>query len=213
LCPTQTAIDNLDLEGYKNIDTNIVKCGDVMQDAANFYAKRSVEKSTVIKENGLKDYILTTLHRAENTDDVARLKDIVEALNEIHNTICPIVLPLHPRTKKKLEQFGLKLNVTLIEPVGYFDMIELIKNSKLVMTDSGGLQKEAFFFEKNCVTMRDQTEWVELIKADVNVLVGADKLNIIKQANVMLSKASDFSVDLYGNGFASKNIVEYLLNN
>ena len=210
-CPTQTAIDNLENEGYNNIDIQIVKSGDVMQDAATFYAKKSVEKSTVIKDNNLDKFILTTLHRADNTDDKDRLTDIVEALNEIHSTICPIVLPLHPRTKAKLISHNLKLNVKLIDPVGYFDMIELIKNSSLVMTDSGGLQKEAFFFEKNCVTMRDQTEWVELIKANVNVLVGANKSKIIAETKVMMSQVSNFNVDLYGNGVACKNIVDYLL--
>ena len=210
-CPTQTAIDNLENEGYNNIDIQIVKSGDVMQDAATFYAKKSVEKSTVIKDNNLDKFILTTLHRADNTDDIDRLSDIVEALNEIHSTICPIVLPLHPRTKAKLISHNLKLNVKLIDPVGYFDMIELIKNSSLVMTDSGGLQKEAFFFEKNCVTMRDQTEWVELIKANVNVLVGANKSKIIAETKVMMSQVSNFNVDLYGNGVACKNIVDYLL--
>jgi len=212
LCPTQTAIDNLMLEGYDNIDTQIIKTGDVMQDAAEFYAQKSESKSTVIAENNLDNYVLTTLHRAENTDDKKRLTDIVEALNEIHNSICPVVLPLHPRTKAKLEHFNLKLNVILINPVGYFDMIELIKNSKLVMTDSGGLQKEAFFFGKNCVTMRDQTEWVELIKANVNVLVGANKNDILKQAKLMLNQKSNFSVDLYGNGKACENIMKVLLS-
>lgn len=211
LCPTQTAVDNLMNEGYKNIDTIIEKTGDVMQDAANFYAQKSEQKSTAVKELNLDKYILTTLHRAENTDDKQRLSNIVDALNEIHQTICPIVLPLHPRTKKKLESFNLELKVKLINPVGYFDMIELIKNSSLVMTDSGGLQKEAFFFKKNCVTMRDQTEWVELLKANVNVLVGADKSQIIKQAKLMINKDSDFTIDLYGNGMASKNIVETIL--
>ncbi len=212
LCPTQTAIDNLMIEGYENIDTTIVKTGDVMQDAAYFYAQKSEEKSTVVKDINLDKYILTTLHRAENTDDKERLLQIVEALNEIHSTICPIVLPLHPRTKKKLEQFDLKLNVKTIDPVGYFDMIELIKNSSLVMTDSGGLQKEAFFFEKNCVTMRDQTEWVELIDAEVNVLVGADKSKIITETNKMLNKSSNFTIDLYGNGKACENIVKVILD-
>jgi len=210
-CPTQTAVDNLAKEGYNNIDIQIVKSGDVMQDAATFYAQNSKEKSTVIKDNNLDRFILTTLHRADNTDDKERLTGIVEALNEIHTTICPVVLPLHPRTKAKLLSHNLKLKVNLIDPVGYFDMIELIKNSSLVMTDSGGLQKEAFFFEKNCVTMRDQTEWVELLEANVNVLVGADKAKIIEQANVMMSEQSNFNVDLYGNGLACKNIVDYLL--
>jgi len=211
LCPTQTAVDNLMKEGYKNIDTIIKKTGDVMQDAANFYAQKSEQKSTIVKEINLNKYILTTLHRAENTDDKERLSNIVEALNEIHQTVCPIVLPLHPRTKKKLESFKLELKVKIINPVGYFDMLELIKNSLLVMTDSGGLQKEAFFFKKNCVTMRDQTEWVELITADVNVLVGANKNQIIQQSEKMLNKISDFTLDLYGNGMASKNIAETIL--
>ena len=211
LCPTQTAVDNLMKEGYENIDTTIVKTGDVMQDAANYYAQKSAEKSTILKQIDIDKYILTTLHRAENTDDKERLTNIVEALNEIHQNICPVVLPLHPRTKKKLDHFGLTLNVKLINPVGYFDMIELIKNSSLVMTDSGGLQKEAFFFQKNCVTMRDQTEWVELIQANVNVLVGADKHNIINEAKQMLNKTSDFSINLYGNGQATKNIIETIL--
>ncbi len=211
LCPTQTAVDNLIKEGYENIDTTIVKTGDVMQDAANFYAKKSIKKSTILKQINLNKYILTTLHRAENTDDKKRLTNIVDALNEIHQTICPIVLPLHPRTKKKLEMFGLNLKVKLINPVGYFDMIELIKNATLVMTDSGGLQKEAFFFQKNCVTMRDQTEWVELIQANVNVLVGADKHKIINETQQMLNKTSDFSINLYGNGQASKNIIDTII--
>jgi len=210
-CPTQTAVDNLEKEGYNNIDIQIVKSGDVMQDAATLYAQNSKEKSTVIKDNNLDRFILTTLHRADNTDDKERLTGIVEALNEIHTTTCPVVLPLHPRTKAKLLSHNLKLNVKLIDPVGYFDMIELIKNSSLVMTDSGGLQKEDFFFKKNCVTMRDQTEWVELLEANVNVLVGANKSKIIKQTKVMLNQSSNFNVDLYGNGLACENIVDYLL--
>jgi len=210
-CPTQTAVDNLEKEGYNNIDIQIVKSGDAMQDAATFYAQNSKEKSTVIKDNNLDRFILTTLHRADNTDDKERLTGIVEALNEIHITTCPVVLPLHPRTKAKLLSHNLKLNVKLIDPVGYFDMIELIKNSSLVMTDSGGLQKEAFFFKKNCVTMRDQTDWVELLEANVNVLVGANKSKIIKQTKVMLNQSSNFNVDLYGNGLACEHIVDYLL--
>ena len=212
-CPTQTAVDNLEKEGYKNIECNIIQSGDVMQDAATFYATKSESRSTVIEKNGLTKYALATLHRAENTDDIVRLTSIVEALNEIHNTICPIVLPLHPRTKSKLEKAGLDLQVKTIDPVGYFDMIELIKNSELVMTDSGGLQKEAFFFSKNCLTMRDQTEWVELIEAGVNMLVGADGRKIIDGFKAMQSKISDFSMNLYGNGQASENIIVALKSN
>lgn len=206
LCPTQTAIDNLNKEGYQNIDTKVVKCGDVMQDAALFYAKISKEKATISNEINFEKFILCTLHRAENTDDPKRLTEIVEALNEIHETT-PIVLPLHPRTKGKIEALGVDLKVKLIDPVGYFDMIELLKKCALVMTDSGGLQKEAFFFQKNCVTMRDQTEWVELIENNVNVLVGADGNKIKNETERMLSQQSDFDINLYGNGQACENIV------
>jgi UDP-GlcNAc3NAcA epimerase len=209
-CPTTTAIDNLQKEGYENIDTNIINCGDVMQDAAEFYALRSEEKSSVKSFNNLDSFILCTLHRAENTDDPERLKDIIEALNELHKTT-PIVLPLHPRTKGKIEALGIELKVNLIDPVGYFDMIELLKNCSLVMTDSGGLQKEAFFFKKNCVTMRDQTEWVELLENDVNILVGADKEAILNGAKTMLNKESNFDLNLYGNGKACSNIVAELM--
>jgi UDP-GlcNAc3NAcA epimerase len=209
-CPTTTAIDNLQKEGYENIDTNIINCGDVMQDAAEFYALRSEEKSSVKSFNNLDSFILCTLHRAENTDDSERLKDIIEALNELHKTT-PIVLPLHPRTKGKIEALGIELKVNLIDPVGYFDMIELLKNCSLVMTDSGGLQKEAFFFKKNCVTMRDQTEWVELLENDVNILVGADKEAILNGAKTMWNKESNFDLNLYGNGKACSNIVAELM--
>ncbi len=206
-CPTQSAIDNLKKEGYDNIDCEVLRTGDVMQDAALFYAHKSAEKSAVVSQIGLDKFALATLHRAENTDSPERLTNLVEGLNEIHETICPVVLPLHPRTKAKLEQFGLELKVKLIDPVGYFDIIELLKNCSVVMTDSGGLQKEAFFFRKNCVTMRDQTEWVELIENEVNVLTGADKELLIDSVQKMLTKSSDFDVNLYGNGKASEAIV------
>jgi len=209
-CPTQTAVENLKTEGYENIDSEIINCGDVMQDAANFYAQKSEEKASVANTIKHKNFILCTLHRAENTDDPNRLKEIVEALNEIHLTT-PVILPLHPRTKNKLNSFNLKLKVETIDPVGYFDMIELLKKCSLVMTDSGGLQKEAFFFKKNCVTMRDQTEWVELIEHNVNILVGANKNLITQEVKKMISKDSDFSINLYGNGIACNNIVERIL--
>ena len=211
-CPTDSAVQNLKKEGYDNIDTKIIRTGDVMQDAALFYAKKSEQKSTVIQSIGLEKFDLATLHRAENTASKERLTQLVEGLNEIHQNICPVVLPLHPRTKAKLTAHGLKLEVKLIDPVGYFDMIELLKNCSLVMTDSGGLQKEAFFFGKNCVTMRDQTEWVELIEHKVNKLVGADKDLLLESVNEMLVKKSNFDIDLYGRGKACIQIVKALID-
>lgn len=210
-CPTLTAVKNLEKEGYNNIDCEIVNCGDVMQDAANFYAQKSEEKASIANNLGLEKFILCTLHRAENTDNEERLKNIISALNKIHKTT-PVVLPLHPRTKNKISDLGLTLKVKTITPVGYFDMIELLKKCSLVMTDSGGLQKEAFFFKKNCITMRDQTEWIELIENNVNTLVGADYQKIIDTVKVNLNKSSNFDINLYGQGEACKNITDYLLD-
>ena len=143
-CPTDAAIANLSNEGFDRFNCEVVKVGDVMQDAAIFYAQKSKERSTLKLEPG---FVLCTLHRAENTDDPARLKSIVAALESIHEE-SEVILPLHPRTKKKLEDYGMNSSLHIIDPVGYFDMIELLKKCKMVMTDSGGLQKEAFFFGK-----------------------------------------------------------------
>jgi len=210
-CPTENAITNLNNEGYTHEEFKIIKCGDVMQDAAYYYAKNSSEKSTIISRLKVSEFILCTLHRAENTDNPKRLQEIIGALNKINKEIS-IILPIHPRTKKKISDLNIELNFKTIDPVGYFDMIELIKNSSLVITDSGGLQKEAYFFKKNCVTMRDQTEWVELIENKVNILVGANKKNIVAGVNEMLSRENDFNLNLYGNGNACKIIAENLNN-
>ena len=211
-CPTDAAINNLNNEGFEGFDIKIVKNGDVMQDAAIFYAEKSEEHSTIIKTLGLTkgEFVLTTCHRAENTDDESRLRGIFTALDEI-NKDTKVVLPLHPRTKKYLAEFGIETNITLIDPVDYFDMIELLKNCKLVATDSGGLQKEAFFFQKPCITMRDETEWVELIEGGFNVLAGADTKKIVTAFNNRNSFSTNYEKDLYGQGKASERIVKELL--
>ncbi|MDP4663234.1 MAG: UDP-N-acetylglucosamine 2-epimerase (non-hydrolyzing), partial [Salibacteraceae bacterium] len=162
-CPTDTAINNLKNEGFNDFDCKIHRSGDVMQDAALYYAQFSEEKSDVLAKLGNpKNFVLTTIHRAENTDDPIRLTSIISALNEI-NKSQQVICPLHPRTRKILENLPEKPAFSIIDPVGYFDMIELLKHASLVMTDSGGLQKEAFFFQNACITMRDQTEWTELV--------------------------------------------------
>ncbi len=209
--PTETALENLAKEGYANFDIEIVQSGDVMQDAAIFYAKTAAEKTTIVKELNLSSFVLCTMHRAENTDDPKRLKELVAGLNAL-NAIIPVVLPLHPRTQKIIAQQGLTLEVKVIPPVGYFDMISLLTACSLVLTDSGGLQKEAYFFGKNCVTMRDQTEWVELVNGGFNVLVGANKDELLLQSKRMLEKQNDYTGDLYGGGLAGKKIVSHLVN-
>jgi len=205
-CPTDTAVQNLTNEGYDNLDIKVVKSGDVMQDGAIFYKKLSVKPSCYVSEN----YILCTIHRAENTDDEQRLRNIFEALNEVAK-VQQVILPLHPRTKKIIAQFGIETGrLTIIEPVGYLEMVWLINNCHLVMTDSGGLQKEAFFFEKPCITLRDETEWIELVENHFNVLVGADKEKIVN-AYHQFTFNKDFDLNLYGEGNASFNIVTTLL--
>ncbi len=208
-CPTDTAIANLKKEGYENFDIKIVKSGDVMQDAAMFYAGRAQKPKVDLPD----EFVLATIHRAENTDDPARLKAIFEAFAHISKRL-PVVLPLHPRTKKIIEKLDLKIDTSkifILEPVGYLQMVYMLKSCKLVMTDSGGLQKEAFFFAKPCITLRDETEWVELVENGFNTVVGADKNKIIKAFDSQNYKI-DFRKDLYGKGKASQNIVKELIS-
>lgn len=209
-CPTTIAKQNLADEGYTNIDCKIINTGDVMQDAAFFYAQKSATKSQIIKSLPFNNFILCTLHRAENTDDTTRLKCIIESLNKIHETT-PILLPLHPRTKSKIDNLKINLKVKIIEPVGYFDMIELLQNCSLVVTDSGGLQKEAYFFKKNCVTLRNETEWTELVEHGVNMLTRINESEILNSVEKMLAKESNFGVNLYGDGNACATICNELL--
>ena len=207
-CPTQTAIHNLSVEGVESWDTSISLCGDVMLDGALFYKDFS-QKPECIELN--EEFILVTIHRAENTDNIERLTNIVEALNEIALTKT-IVLPLHPRTKGILLKLSITIhsNIKLIEPVGYLNMVWLIDNCKLVMTDSGGLQKEAYFFKKPCITMRDETEWVELVENQFNVLVGAEKAKIL-ESYFSFKFSKNFDCELYGDGNASNIIISNLL--
>lgn len=208
LCPTDTAIQNLQNEGFSRKEhVSYHKVGDVMQDSALLFAPNAKKPNNLRIDH---DFVLATLHRAENTDNPTRLTNIVDALNTIHQTIAPVVLPLHPRTKKILSQHHLELNVHIIEPVGYFEMIWLLTHCSLVLTDSGGVQKEAFFFQKPCVTMRDQTEWVELVEIGANQLVGANRQAIIHAVKNNAHKLIEDPDHLYGGGKAADNIVKLL---
>lgn len=210
-CPTQAAMDNLQTEAIDqwNTDAQAVLVGDVMQDGAIFYKDLAHKPSDIDIHT---DFILCTIHRAENTDDPQRLANIIAALNEIAKEK-QVILPLHPRTKKILEQSSLDTsNLTIIDPVGYLNMVWLINNCNLVMTDSGGLQKEAYFFKKPCVTLRDETEWVELVASGVNVLAGANKCDILCAFKKYKKDESIcFSEELYGLGLASQAIISALL--
>jgi UDP-GlcNAc3NAcA epimerase len=212
-CPTDGAVENLRKEGFENFTSRVVKAGDVMQDAVYHYRDIAAGRSKIIESLGLfgKEFVLGTIHRAENTDELVRLRGIIEAFNEIGKSM-RVILPLHPRTLKILATNRIVPEFEVIEPVGYFDMLELLRHTRLVITDSGGLQKEAYFFARPCVTLRDETEWVELIEMGCNVLAGSDKEKILQSFRTMLSVAPEFNVDLYGNGEASMKIVRELLH-
>ncbi|MCY6483573.1 UDP-N-acetylglucosamine 2-epimerase (non-hydrolyzing) [Clostridium aestuarii] len=207
--PTATAVENLNNEGLKN---NVFNVGDVMFDAILHFENIAKNKSSILKELNLKnkEYILATIHRAENTNDINRMKSIVEALNESGEKI---VLPLHPRTKKYIKEYNLKFssNIKIIDPIGYLDMIMLEANSKKIVSDSGGVQKEAFFMDVPCITLRDETEWIETVKNGWNILVGADKQKI---KNAILSFApTNKKLDYFGNGKAADKIIDILEKN
>ncbi len=207
-CPTDAAVANLRREGFASRPVRVLQVGDVMQDAALFFAQ-AAERCDVPGVQG-DGYILATLHRAENTDDTGRLAAIVGALNALHRDLAPVVLPLHPRTRAAVGRAGLSLAVHAIEPVGYLEMIRLLRRCALVMTDSGGVQKEAYFFGKACVTLRDQTEWVELVEAGANTLVGADAVAIQAAARDHLGRSITDERQLYGGGVAAQGVVQAL---
>jgi UDP-GlcNAc3NAcA epimerase len=211
-CPTDNAIFNLKKEGFEHFGATIVKSGDVMEDSAIYYSNKSANKSDILQRENLEvgNYFLCTIHRAENTNSESRMRSIVAGLNEIANK-SKVIIPLHPRTREKFLEFSLSSKIHVIEPAGYFDMIELIKNSKLVITDSGGLQKEAYFFNKFCVTLREQTEWIELVENGYNKLVGSSSSLIVDAVNYFQHQKFYKNVELYGGGTASEYIARYLL--
>ena len=210
-CPTENAVKNLSLEGFQNFPCRIEQVGDVMYDAALYYGAMSSQRSDILNKIKLlpDNYVICTIHRQENTDDISNLKSIISALNEVNKEI-PVVLPLHPRTKKIIEQNNITLSFEPIDPVGYFDIVELLKHSRLVITDSGGMQKEAYFFRKYCLTLRDETEWVELCENGFNQLCGAHYDKIIPAFRLFRNKSFSGTMSLYGDGNASARIASVL---
>jgi len=225
-CPTAHAAQNLLREGIKDGKGRVVKkVGDVMYDSILFYSKVAEKKSTILKDLNLysstpnselktQNYYLATLHRAENTDNPKRLKFILSAMNKIGRNI-PIILPLHPRTKKIMGVhclFSEFENIKFIEPVSYLDMLKLEKNAKAILTDSGGVQKEAYWFSIPCFTLRDETEWVEIVKSRWNVLVGTGVKRIVREVSHMEERKRYLKgEEIFGDGKASQNIVQILI--
>lgn len=212
LCPTKTAVENLAREGLK---TGVHLVGDPMQDAVLMFSQRAQQQSTILKDLGLEphQYLLATVHRAENTDHPENLRQILEAFSEINE---PIIFPIHPRTRACLEALKLRgldnSHIHLIDPVGYLDMLELERNARMILTDSGGIQKEAYFFCVPCITLRMETEWVETVQAGWNVIAGTDKDRIIACIrNESHSRGTPPS--LFGDGQAAQTIVNCLETN
>lgn len=208
--PTELARTNLRNEGIADEKIHVV--GDVMYDAALYYKPRAVKPAWFDALGmALNEFVLCTIHRAENTDDRARMQGILQGLE---GAGLPVVLPLHPRTRIKLQQMDLSLpaNVKAVDPVGYLEMIWLEVNCKLIATDSGGVQKEAYFHQKPCVTLRDETEWVELVDCGVNRVVGTDSKIISFVIADKLSFIAEWKTKLYGFGEGGKLIVDFFIN-
>lgn len=211
-CPTETAVRNLRAEG---VTAGVRNTGDVMYDAALHYADLARERSDALRRLELRSgaFALATCHRAENTDDPARLRGILEALAVVARQM-PVVLPLHPRTRKLAAQHGLEgllEGVRLTEPLPFLDMVALEQAAALILTDSGGVQKEAFFYGVPCITMRDETEWVETVELGMNRLCGADRDVILQGVQTALDAPVRTSAAPYGDGRAAHAVARALL--
>lgn len=214
-CPTQASIENLEKEGIRD---GVHRVGDVMYDVSLFYQKRlKVEKAKGIErpqgwaETLPEQFILMTVHRAENTDDTERLGGIMDGVRRLP---LPVIWPVHPRTAKVIKELGLEVpaNVRMVEPVGYFDMLALEMRASLIITDSGGVQKEAYFVKKPCITLRDQTEWVETAADGWNLLAGTDPERILSAFEQITTHPPRELHPHYGDGHAARKIVEILIH-
>jgi UDP-GlcNAc3NAcA epimerase len=207
LCPSDTALNNLAREG---ISENVHLVGDVMLDVMNWAKQRiDASQSAILERFGVsaKRYLLATVHRSENTDEVARLSSILNAFNLLDE---PVVFPVHPRARRVITQMGFQpeTHVRLIDPVGYLEMVALVGSARLVLTDSGGLQKEAYWLGVPCLTLRNETEWVETVHAGWNVLVGCTSEKILDA--VYSFSPPDSRPALYGDGAAADKCVDVI---
>lgn len=210
LCPTDTAVGNLATEGIRH---NVFNVGDIMYDVALQAGERATQSSQILEELALepREYVLATVHRQENTDSPDRLRSIVDGLGGV-GAVLPVVLPLHPRTRARLAAAGIELapSVRVINPVGYLDMVRLEANSALVATDSGGVQKEAFFYRVPCVTLRQETEWSELVESGWNRVVDPLSANLADQIVAGLNTSGAPDAAFFGHGNTAERILDVL---
>ena len=210
-CPTKTAVDNLKAEGITN---GVHLVGDVMYDSVLYNTQLAEKKSRILDQLKLEpgNYALATVHRAENTDNVNRLRAIFSAFEEISSNNLPVIVPLHPRTKKQLTQYNISLSSTrVIEPVSYLDMLMLEKEANLIMTDSGGVQKEAYWMRVPCITLRNETEWVETVDSNWNILTGTETGRIIQAFKSTIWPTNHDAI--LGDGKTAEAIIKILVNN
>lgn len=212
-CPTSDAVNNLSSEGITG--ESVVLVGDVMLDAANYFSEKPIDKNSIVHEIKSNDYILATIHRQENTADVEKFISILNFLESV-NKHTNIVFQVHPRVASLVAEYKKRVTrsgILFVPPMGYLEMVQMQKNSVLIITDSGGLQKEAYFFKKPCVTLRSETEWVELVNAGWNVLLDpSDSANL--DVSKVLARVGTTGDDkmLYGDGSASRQIMDTLLS-
>jgi UDP-GlcNAc3NAcA epimerase len=202
--PTQNAMDLLAKEGLSGIS---LFSGDVMYDSILHYRDIALQRHSVKKIADVEPgkYVLATVHRQENTDNLDHLQSIFLAFSELD---MPVIIPLHPRTLKFMDHITYRSNIRIIGPVGYLEMITLLENCHKVLTDSGGLQKEAFFLHKPCITLREETEWIETLEDNWNFIVGTDRTKILEKFNItQFGKQKNF----FGDGKAAEKIIDYLM--
>ncbi len=236
-CPTKTAVSNLKNEGFQNIidsvgsgrhtfsdytlnldDPIVLNIGDVMYDAFLTYKNLAKKKSTILSELGLVSgqYCLATVHRQGNVDDPLKLSNIISAFEALARSDCPFILPVHPRTRNALKKYakstGSNPHFKLVPPAKYLDMIALEVDAKAIFTDSGGVQKEAFFSRVPCITLRDETEWIETVEAGWNFICGTDKQIVINTFNKAIKSNTRIDANYYGEGRASHHIIEHLIS-
>ncbi|HEY0652535.1 MAG TPA: UDP-N-acetylglucosamine 2-epimerase (non-hydrolyzing) [Chryseosolibacter sp.] len=208
-CPSQDAVNNLVREGFRNYPCVIHDVGDIMKDVALYYRDKAVKPDVSLPGS----FVLATLHRAENTNDKSRLIELWNTFDEI-SRIVPVVIPLHPRTRAMVTDLTAgrgNANFIVIDPVGYLQMVYLVQHCDLVITDSGGLQKEAYYFKKYCLTIREETEWTELVGRGYNMLVGSNASKIFGALHKFRSNPSKgFDDDLYGDGKTASRILAAL---
>lgn len=211
---TNLGTENLKKEGFfdNHIQSDVYEVGDVMYDAALYYGSKSAKSSSIMRDLNLEkgNFVLSTVHRAENTDDYSKLKAINDLLEKV-NSEYEVVLPLHPRTKNKLIKYKLKSNYNLIDPVGYFSMLELIKSCKYVITDSGGVVREAYFFNKPSLSLFEQPVWPELVSKGYCVSCAPEFQKLIEAYRALKDVDLEFEQSMYGNGNSGDLIINILV--